>query len=182
MVKIKINWQYRYQYLVHGAQTIDQATTGNLTSSIQAGNTGFVNYSYNLGTLSSAVPYLTVALVPYSGGGFQTILIRSITITETATAPELVLSPTSLSTTCGTTTTQTFTVSNPNSVTGVTGYNWNLGTAPNGWLYNGSAAPATISTTTNSILLTSICGNIPKNISVNVMKGTAVYKTYVHCF
>lgn len=44
--------------------------------------------------------------------------------------------------------------------------------------FNNSAAPATYSTTTNSISLTSICGSIPKNISVNVMKGSTVYKTY----
>lgn len=99
-------------------------------------------------------------------------------ITITASTTELVLSPSSLSTTCGTTTAPTFTVSNPNNVTGITGYNWNIGTAPNGWLYNGSAAPASFSTTTNSISLSSVCGNIPKNISVNVMKGTTVYKTY----
>lgn len=142
------------------------------------GNTTYVNYSYNFGTLSSALPYLTVALVPVSGGGLQTILIKSITITETAVAPELVLSPASLSVACGTTTTQTFTVNNPNSVTGITGYNWNIGAAPNGWLYNGAAAPSTIPTTTNSISLTSVCGSIPKSISVNVMKGSVVYKTY----
>lgn len=88
------------------------------------------------------------------------------------------MSPTSLSIACGTTKTQTFTVSNPYNVTGVTSYTWNIGTAPNGWLYNGSAAPASFSTTTNSISLTSVCGVIPKNISVNVMKGTTVYKTY----
>lgn len=162
-----------------GAQTIDKETTGNLTNSIGVGNTAYVNYAFDFGTLSNAVPYLTVALVPVSGGGFQTILIRSITITETAPAgPKFALSPISVSKICGTALTTTFTVNNVNNTPGVTGYVWNLGSTANGWTYNGGAAGQFISTPTNTLTLTAAaCVTTLQNVTATANIGSTGYTT-----
>jgi hypothetical protein len=56
---------------------------------------------------------------------------------------------------CGDATTNIFTLQNAPSC--VNGYQWNIG-ANNGFFYNGAPAPATISTTANSIQLTTNCG------------------------
>lgn len=80
--------------------------------------------------------------------------------------PTFTLSPTSLTFVCGTPQTRTFTVSTTSSNSCSTSYNWNLGTN-NGWLYNGSPAPASFSTTTSSITLTSASGNVlPSSVNV----------------
>ena len=80
--------------------------------------------------------------------------------------PTFTLSPTSLTFVCGTPQTKTFTVSTPNTISCSTSYTWNLG-ANNGWLYNGSSAPASFSTSTSSITLTSASGNIlPSTVNV----------------
>lgn len=123
---------------------------------------------------------MTVANLPQSGSGsnVKTIEIAKITITETGTAP-LILTPTSVPVTCGQAVIQMFTVSNPNNVTGITSYEWDLGSANNGWLYLGSAAPQNISTTSNSITLTSICGSNPSNVTVTVRVNNQNYKSYV---
>ncbi|HEY5461894.1 MAG TPA: T9SS type A sorting domain-containing protein [Hanamia sp.] len=97
-------------------------------------------------------------------------LLNSITITKTANLP---LTPATLPIQCGNTTAQTFTVSNPYSIPGIQSYTWNLG-ASNGWLYNGSAAPATITTTTNTITLTPVCGGTQKSITASAtISGTS---------
>lgn len=83
--------------------------------------------------------------------------------------PTFTLSPTALTFVCGTPQTKTFTVSTSNTLLCSTSYIWNLG-ANNGWLYNGLAAPATITTPTNSITLTSASGNVlpaPVNVTPN---------------
>lgn len=80
--------------------------------------------------------------------------------------PTFSISPTSLAIVCGTTPTQTFTVSTSNTISCSISYSWNLG-SNNGWLYNGNSAPATITTSTPSITLTSANGNIlPSSIIV----------------
>lgn len=88
--------------------------------------------------------------------------------------PTFTLSPTSLTFVCGTPQTRTFTVSTSSSNSCSTSYNWSLGTN-NGWLYNGSPAPASFSTTTSSITLTSVNANIlPSPVSVvPVLNGIA---------
>lgn len=88
--------------------------------------------------------------------------------------PTFTLSPSSLTFVCGTQQTKTFTVSTPNSISCSTSYLWSLG-ANNGWLYNGSPAPASFSTTTSSITLTSANGNIlPSTVNVTpILNGTS---------
>lgn len=159
----------------NGPQTIDQATTGNLTQSVPINSGNFNNVSYNFPVISSAAAYITVANVPILNNGLQTIQIRKITITETASTPTFTLSPTSVTKTCGTALSQTFTANSSNMPQGATvSYLWNLGSSGNGWLYNGTAAPATITTTTNTLALTaSTCDIKPANITVTAtVNGT----------
>lgn len=161
----------------NGDADIDPNTSGNLyRSNSITGGTTWTDYTFSWSAFSTQQPYLNLASVPPINSPKQTILIRKITITETG--PELILSPTNVPTTCGTTTTQTFTVSNPNNLQGITSYEWNLGTANNGWLYNGRPADQNISTPTNSITLTSICGSNLSNVSVTVKVNNQNYKTY----
>jgi len=84
----------------------------------------------------------------------------------------------SFSLTCGNTSSQTFTVNNPNNVTGITEYKFDLGSSSNGWLYNGSDAPQIINNVGNSITLTPKCGAIPSNIAVSVYQNNNLYKSY----
>lgn len=161
----------------NGASSIDNSASGNFKQSKDITSTSFGDYEYVYNTVSSPQSYLMVAAIPVSNSASQTIYIRKIKIEITATA-ELTLSPTSLSLTCGTTTAQTFTVSNPNNVQNITSYEWNLGSSSNGWVYNGSAAPQNISTSTNSISLTPTCGSALSNVSVTVKVNNANYKTY----
>ncbi|MBI1781710.1 MAG: T9SS type A sorting domain-containing protein [Sphingobacteriales bacterium] len=81
---------------------------------------------------------------------------------------------------CGATNPVTFTINNNNNTTGITGYTWNVGTVPNGWLYNGSAAPATIavtSTTLSPLTLTPDCGKALSNVSAIVTANGNNYNT-----
>jgi len=80
----------------------------------------------------------------------------------------------SLNIRCGEATTNTFTLQNAPSC--VNGYQWNIG-ANNGFIYNGAAAPATISTTSNAIQLTTDCGSAVAVSQVSVsalINGTVV--------
>lgn len=88
------------------------------------------------------------------------------------------LSSSASSITCGSTDLVTFTVNNGGSAT-PTGYTWNLGATPNGWLLNGSAAPATIPTlaTQNTIQLTPVCGSTLSNVSATVTANGVNYTT-----
>lgn len=79
------------------------------------------------------------------------------------------VSPASVAITCGSTTPVTYTVENVYSASGITDYTWNLGSTPNGWIYNGSPAPPSISTnTSNTITLIPVCGFSQSNISATV--------------
>lgn len=84
------------------------------------------------------------------------------------------VSPANVPISCGSITPITFTVNNLNNVTGITNHTWNLGAISNGWLYNGSPAPQTISTgTTNTLTLTPVCGATQSNVSASVtVSGT----------
>jgi hypothetical protein len=66
------------------------------------------------------------------------------------------MSATPNSITCGSTVPVTFTI-NPPSISGITGYTWNLGNA-NNWFYQGSPAQPSITTLSNTITLTPVCG------------------------
>ncbi|HET8828092.1 MAG TPA: T9SS type A sorting domain-containing protein, partial [Pelobium sp.] len=95
------------------------------------------------------------------------------------TAPELELAPATVATECGIATTRTFAVSNPSGLENITSYEWNLGSANNGWLYNGSPAPQNITTSSNTLNLTSVCNaTIVKNVGVTVRVNNVNYKSY----
>lgn len=88
--------------------------------------------------------------------GFSITSFNSITILRPN--PTYTIYPTTLPIVCGTTPTQTFTVSTTNSSCTVS-YLWSLG-ANNGWLYNNAAAPSSFTTTLNAITLTSANGSV----------------------
>lgn len=106
-------------------------------------------------TANANLNYVTILAHSGSQSQSSTVLINSITIVETAPSPAFTITPSSVSIPCGTSTTQTFTVNNVNNTQGTLSYDWNLGSANNGWIYQGSAAPQTFTTSTNSIQLTS---------------------------
>lgn len=162
----------------NSAQSIDAAISGNLKNSKQISSNQYLNYTFDYTILSSAYSYMMVAAVPAGTLMIdQTIYIKKITIEETA--PELELSPATLPTTCGVSTNQTFTVSNPSGLENITSYEWNLGSANNGWLYNGSPAPQSITTTTNSLALTSVCNAATvNNVGVTIKVNNVNYKSY----
>lgn len=161
-----------------GPATINPATSGDLIQAkeIYTGG-GFINYEYTYPPLSSGELYLVLAAVPETGAIYHHIEIQSILITEIG--PFFALTPIPFAVSCGSTTPQTFSVTNqytnPDGVT----YQWNMG-ANNGWQYNNSQAPATFTTTTNSIDLTpAFCGTtMPGNFSVTVLINNIPYNTY----
>ena len=133
-------------------------------------------------TLSTGINWIkggkTVTLTPTATGDGK-ILYRALPCNSTSIykgninqvtinrpQPTFTLSPASLQVVCGTTPTQTFKVNASSNIYCSASYVWNLGTN-NGWLYNGSAAPSTFTTTTNSIDLTSANANIlPSSVFV----------------
>jgi Secretion system C-terminal sorting domain len=123
--------------------------------------------------------YFTI--LAHSGSQSQSsiVLINSITVVETAPSPAFTLSPSSVSISCGSTTPVTFTATGSNIPSGATvTYSWNLGAAPNGWLYNGSPAPQTVSTgSTNTLTLTPVCGATQSNISATTTVNSTNYNT-----
>ncbi len=158
-----------------GPQTIDPSLSGNLIMNNIIGNGVFRDFTYNYSPMSSALPYLTVANVPNPSSSSQTILIRKITIIETPPPISFSLSPTSVSKLCGTALSQTFTANATYIPPGASvSYLWNLGSSSNGWLYNGSAAPQTITTSGNTLSLTAdACGTTPSNVSATAtVNGT----------
>lgn len=163
--------------LCNGTGLIDASGSGNLKQSLQIISTSFSDYVFNYNSLSAAQTYLMVGSFPPTGSVYQTILIRKITIEETPPPVTFTLSPLTSSIVCGSTTAQTFTVTNVHNTPNVTSHLWNLG-ASNGWLYNGNPAPQTISTGTSNILtLNPDCGATQKNISVTISAGGNNYNT-----
>ena len=95
-LRLRITGSTGYSTSCLGPQSIDGSTSGTLTLSQPISNVNYNDYSYNFGTLTgtATIPYVTVANVPnLAGSSLQTILIRKITIVETAVAPELTLTP-----------------------------------------------------------------------------------------
>lgn len=103
------------------------------------------------------------------------LIISKVEIVKSAVA-SFTLSPTTLNATCGSSISQTFTVINGNN-SPVTSYEWNLGSSSNGWSCNGNPAPQTISTTTNSITLTSNGCSSLSNVSVTPKNNATNYTT-----
>lgn len=83
------------------------------------------------------------------------------------------LSPTSFNITCNQASTQTFTISNPGNIPGVTGTSWTLGPQPNGWMNGASPASSAITTTGNTLTLTSVPGTVTSNVTAQQIAGTA---------
>ena len=162
----------------NGSGIIDASGSGDLKHSQQIGSNSFSDYVFNYSALSAQQVYLMVAAIPPAASVSQTILIRKIKIDELPPAATFTLSPSSLTIPCGSAAAQTFTVTNVNNTPNVTNHLWNLGSANNGWLYNGNPAPQTISTgTTNALTLTPVCGSAPGNINVTVTAGGNNYQT-----
>lgn len=116
--------------------------------------------------------------LPYiNGTATSWILIKKVTITETPPSVSFTL-PTTTSFACGSTTPQTFTVTNVYGTAGITDYTWNLVSASNNWLYNGNPVAQTISTgTTGSISLTPICGAMQTNVFATITANGKTYNT-----
>ncbi|MGH2645324.1 MAG: hypothetical protein ACRDE2_15325, partial [Chitinophagaceae bacterium] len=158
----------------NGPQSISPNLSGN-PAAIQVNSTTFIDYQFSIPNLSAAHPTLEISAIPDQNAGLKNILIRKIEIIETPPPVSFTL-PTSVNIPCGSTDPQTFTITNEYNSPGVTGYTWNLSSS-NGWLYNGSPAPATISTSTNSLTLTPVCGVTPNDISATVAIGSSNYNT-----
>lgn len=148
--------------------------TGNMSNPTSTSSTTYTTPSFSGSGQSILVVWATGGRTNLS----QDILsISKIEITKTANAPSFTL-PATTNVPCGSTTPVTFTVTNVNNTPNVTDYTWNLGPTPNGWLYNGSAAPQTVSTgTTNNIALTPVCGSTPHSVSATVTAGGNAYNT-----
>jgi len=161
-----------------GTGIIDASGSGNLKLSRQITGSSFASgadYVFDYNSLSAAQPYLMIAAIPPSGSVLQTILIRKIKIEETPPPVSFTLaSP--ISVICGKANPVVLTVANVYSTPGITGYTWNLG-ATNKWVYNGNPAPATISTTANTLTLSPICGTTPTNVSATANAGANQYTT-----
>ena len=118
-----------------------------------------------------------IAAVPPANSVTQTIYIKKITIEEIPPIVSFSLSSSVSSIVCGAPTSVSFTVNN-NGTTPATNYSWNLGATPNGWLYNGSPAPQTISTgITKTLSLTTACTNTRNNITASVTANGTFYNT-----
>lgn len=159
-------------------------TTSSLTNNNnQQLNPGaYFDYTFTYSALPIAQGFLYIGgFLPYiNGTATSWILIKKVTITESAPAASFSISSSTSSLTCGSTTPVTFTINNNASTPGITGYTWNLGATPNGWLYNGSPAPASIpiiSTTLSPLVLTPDCGRALSSISATVTANGVNYNT-----
>lgn len=151
----------------------------NFSSSFQTSVTNGSSNMYTVGpqlfqSLDNNYAYLAVScLLPGNANdGHTPVYIKNIKIVE---MPETYgISPTSTNIQCGVQATQVFSAVNTFGGTrGVTGYVWSLG-ANNGWLYNGSPAPASVVTGVNSISLTSNGGtSAPNPITLSINGITA---------
>ena len=157
-----------------GPDNRDRNVSGSDVKPIIAG-ASFENHTFSYPSLAIAYPSLEITAYPGLNGGPNAIRIRKITITETAPAASFAISSSVSSLACGATTPVQFTV---NSIPGVTNYTWNLGSATNGWLYNGSPAPLTITTgVSNTLTLTPDCGKALSSISATVTANNINYNT-----
>ncbi|HET7119498.1 MAG TPA: T9SS type A sorting domain-containing protein [Hanamia sp.] len=161
----------------NGPESINTTSSLNYYNNQQISPGQFVDYTFNIPSLSTAMSFLYVGSFPQLNGSSSTIEINKITITEIPPSVSFTL-PASTTFACGTTTPQTFTITNVYNTTGITNYTWNLGSASNNWLYNGGPAPQTISTgTTGSISLTPVCGAVQTNVFATVTANGNTYNT-----
>ncbi|SIO07573.1 hypothetical protein [Chitinophaga niabensis] len=131
-----------------------------------------------------AIDYESLSVAGYpaespSASGTNAIQVRAIVITEFPPAPTnpVFTLPASVNITCGSASAQQFTITNVNNSTGISAYNWDLGSASNGWLYNGTPAPQNISTPGNTISLTPVCGATQQSVKAIVTVNGTNYST-----
>jgi hypothetical protein len=130
--------------LCNGSGLIDANGSGGFKKSFQVSSNSFSDYVFNYSAISAQQAYLLVAAIPPAGSVPQTLLIRKIKIEELPPAASFSISSSASTLACGASTPVTFTIDNSNNTSGISDYTWNLGATPNGWLYNGNPAPATI--------------------------------------
>lgn len=160
-----------------GTGVIDANGGGGFKQSLAVTSTTFNDYVFNYPSLSTVQAFLMVAVIPTAGSGSssQSVLIRKITIEETPPPFNISATPPYMS--CGSSSPVTFTINNP-PVTGITGYNWNLGSSNNNWLYNGNPAPPNISSSTNTLILTPVCGKVPNAVGgIVTLNGSNINTT-----
>lgn len=105
------------------------------------------------------------------------LTISKVVITKTST-PTFTITPNTASIPCGSTTNKTFTVNNVYNSPGTLSYNWDLGSTNNGWIYQGSPAPQSFTTSQNNISLTSSsAASSYSNVAVTVVLNDSNYTT-----
>lgn len=157
----------------NGPDGVTQNLSGNPAAQKLSDN-AMTDFQFIMPALGSQST-LNITAIPAENGGIKTVRIRKIKIEETPPPVSFTLaSP--ISVTCGKSNPVTLTVTNVYSTPGVTGYTWNIG-ANNKWIYNGSPAPATITTTGNSIILTPVCGTTPGTVTATANAGVNNYTT-----
>ncbi|MBZ4398072.1 hypothetical protein [Myxococcus sp. AS-1-15] len=135
------------------------------------------NYPLTEWTASEDLDYLFVLATQGSSTKSTQVLINKISITETI-PPVFSLTPASIALACGDTSARTFTVNNLGGIPNVTAYEWDLGSASNGWLHQGGPAPATLTTSEPSLTLTPNCGAAQSGIAVSVKAGSTTHGPY----
>lgn len=152
----------------NGAENVNPNYSGN-PAAIQVLLDTYSELQFSSFIQGSNQPTLEITAIPAPNGGSKTIRLRKIRIVETAPQPTFTITPPSVTIPCGTATQQTFTVNNVYNSPGTLSYDWNLGTANNGWTCSNSAAPQTFTTSNNSITLTSSStATSLSNVSVTV--------------
>ncbi|RYZ22699.1 MAG: hypothetical protein EOO16_08010 [Chitinophagaceae bacterium] len=175
LVSSLVNPPNPYYSLPTGCGTVPYAnyssSQGSFLGASYINNTTFVDYPLAQNNVSSQnANYLSVLAYGAGNTGTANVLLRKLVISEKAV---YTVSPASVSIPCGIATTQTFTVENPNGIELTPSlYTWDLGSASNGWTYNGAPAPQIITTTANSLQLTSsptatALSNIAVTVNVN---------------
>jgi hypothetical protein len=105
------------------------------------------------------------------------VLIRQIKITQSdASTPTFGLTPASVTKSCGTAISQTFTVNGTNVPGGSTvSYTWDFGSSSNRWYLNGNPVGQTVTTSSNTLTLTDAsCDLAPSDITVTAnVDGTS---------
>ena len=152
------------------------ALTGNplVSSGLTTNKSSQTLVSFTANKTSNYLTVLASQGAPAPDGSWA--FISGIVIHETP--PTYTLAPASITKVCGTPISQTFTITDVHNSGKVSAYTWNLGSANNGWLYNGVAAPQTIITTTPTLDLTSDgCAPFPSNITATATRPNGTYAT-----
>lgn len=159
-----------YEYLLPSGWKLNSTTSNGttwlagdnnetITSDATTGNNGSIQIRATNSACSS--PLLTKG--------------QAVSVPVYRNAPAFTISPASMEINCTVVPTQTFTVSTTGTLVCPVTYDWNLG-ASNGWLLNGSPAPATFTTTDNFVTLTAASGTVlPSSVKVTpVLNGTSL--------